>query len=104
MVQSVKKSLIYERIEEIHLFRCVLKDITDHIFQHSFRKLHIILKICKCTLRLDHPELSCMTGCVGILCTESRSECVDVTKCLCISLTIQLAAYSKVGLFSKEIL
>ena len=45
-----------------------------------------------------------MTCRVGVLSTESRSECVDITECLCISLTVELTAYSKVGLFAKEIL
>ena len=104
MVQSVKKPLINEGIEEVHFLRCVLKNITDHVFQHSLRQLHIILKVCKCTLRLDHPELRCMTGGVGIFCTECRSECVNVTECLCISLSVQLSAYGKVCLLSEEVL
>ena len=104
MVQSVKKSLVYEGIEEIYLLRCILKNVTDHIFQHSFCKLHSILNICKCTLRLDHPELSCMTCCIGVLCTESRSECVDIAECLCKCLTVELTAYCKVSLFSEEVL
>ena len=104
MVQSVKKPLVNEGIEEVHFLRCILKDITDHVFQHSLCKLHSILKVCKRTLRLDHPELSCMAGSVGILSTEGRSECVDIAECLCISLSVQLSAYGKVCLLSEEIL
>ena len=38
MVQSVKKPLVHEGIEEVHFLRCILKNVTDHIFQHSLRK------------------------------------------------------------------
>ena len=43
MVQSVQKSLINKRIEEIHLFRCILQYITDHIFQHCLCKIHVVI-------------------------------------------------------------
>ena len=104
MVQSIKKSLVYEGIEEIHLLRSVLQHVADDIFQHSFCKFHSILNIRKCTLRLDHPELSRMTCCVRVLCTESRSKCVDIAECLCKCLTVELSAYCKVSLFSEKVL
>ena len=104
MVQTIQKSLVDEGIKEVHFLRSILKDITDHVFQHLFCKVHVVIQICKCTFRLDHPELCCMACRVGVLSTESRSECVDITECLCISLTVELSAYSKVGLFAKEIL
>ena len=84
VVQTVDQSFVYERIEEIHLFRSVFHHVADNIFQHA--------------------ELSRMAGCVGILSTECWSECVNVAECLCISFTVQLSAYGKVCLFSKEIL
>ena len=45
-----------------------------------------------------------MTCGVGVLCTEGRSEGVDVAECLCISLAVELSAYSEVGLLAKEVL
>ena len=32
VVQAVEQSLVYEGIKKVHLFRCVLQYITDHIF------------------------------------------------------------------------
>ena len=104
VVQTVDQSFVYERIEEIHLFRSVFHHIADNIFQHVFCKDHVIFQICKCDFRLDHPELGGMTCGVGILRTECRSECVNVAECLCISLSVQLSAYGKVCLLSEEIL
>ena len=75
----------------------------DDVFQHGFCQDHIIVQICKSNLRLDHPELRCMTGRVGVLCTEGRSECIDVTECLCIRLAVQLSAYGQVGRFIEEV-
>ena len=104
IMKSVKKSFINERVEEVHLFRCILKYIVDHILQHSLSQFHIIFKICKCNLRLDHPELCRMSCCVRVLCAECRSKCINITECLCISLSVKLTTYCKACLFSKEIL
>ena len=104
MIQSVKKSFVHKRIEEVHFLWSILKNISDHIFQHRFCKIHVIFKISKCTLRLDHPELSCMTCGVGVLSTESWSKCIYITECLCKCLTVQLTAYSQICLLAKEIL
>ena len=104
MVQTVQKSLVYEGIEEVHLFRSILKYIADHIFQHGLCKVHVILEVSECTLWLDHPELSCMTCGVGVLCTECRSECVYIAECLCKGLAVQLTAYCQVGLLAEEVL
>ena len=104
MVQTIQKPLVNEGIEEIHFLRSILKYITDHIFEHFLCKIHVVIQICECTLRLDHPELSCMTCGIGILCSESRSKCINIAECLCIGLTIELSAYGKVCLFAEEVL
>ena len=88
MVQTVQKTLVHEGIKEVHLFRSILQYIADDIFEHGLCHLHVVIKICECHLRLDHPELCCMTGGVGILCTEGRSEGIDITECLCIGLAV----------------
>ena len=44
-----------------------------------------------------------MAGGIGVFCTESRSERIDVTERLCISLTVQLSTYSQVGRFIEEV-
>ena len=43
VVQSVQKSFINERVEEIHLFRCVLKHITNYILQHCLCQIHVVI-------------------------------------------------------------
>ena len=103
MLQSLDQSLVNELIEECHLFRCILQYIADNVFQHALCQQHIILQISKCHLRLNHPELSCMSGSIGILCTESRSEGVNILKCTCEGLSVQLSTYSQIGRFVKEV-
>ena len=104
MVQSLKESLVYEAVEEVHLLRSVLKHISYNILNHALSKYHIILKVCKRHLRLNHPELSSMPCCVGVLCTEGRTECINVLECHRIGLAVKLAAYRKISRLSKEIL
>ena len=104
VLEAVQKSLVYEVIEKCHLFRCILKDIVDHVLKHALCKHHIILKIGKSDLRLDHPKLCRVAGCVGILGSERRSECVDILECHRISLTVELSGYGQVGRLIEEIL
>ena len=104
VLQTIQQSLVYEIIEKCHLFRRILQYIIDHILEHALCKHHIILKIRKSDLRLDHPELCRVAGRVGILCSKRRSECVDILECHRISLTIQLSGYSQVGWLIEEIL
>ena len=79
-LQAINETLVDELIEESHLFRSILKNIVDDILDHRFRDFHVIFKICKCHLRLNHPELRCMARGIGILGTECRSECVHVAE------------------------
>ena len=88
MVQTLDQSLVHETVEELHFFRCMLHNVADDIFQHCLSKLHIVLQISESDFRLDHPELCCMAGGIGILCTEGRSEGVDVAECLCKGLAV----------------
>ena len=88
IIQTVKKSFIYKRIEEIHLFRRIFQHIADHVFQHGFCKSHIIIKICKGHLRLDHPELCRMSCRIGIFRTERGSERINIPESLGVSLSV----------------
>ena len=88
MVQSVQKPFINKGVEEVHLLRSVLQHIADHIFQHSFCHLHIVLKIRESHLRLDHPEFCRMTGSIGIFRPECRSESIDIPESLGESFTV----------------
>ena len=103
MVQPVQESLVNKGVEEVHLLRRILQHIADHIFQHSLCHLHIVLKICKSHLRLDHPELSRMAGSIGILCPECWTKGIDIPEGLCKGLSVELTADSQVGWLLKEI-
>ena len=104
MVQSLQKSLVHEAVEEIHLLRCVLQDIVEDVLQHRLCQLHVILEICERNLRLDHPELRRMSGCIGVLRPEGWSECIDISKSLCKWLYIQLPGHGQMCRLTEEIL
>ena len=59
-LESLDQSLVHERVEESHLFRRVVENVADDIFQHRLRDVHIVRKIRKRHFRLDHPEFSRM--------------------------------------------
>ena len=61
VLKSVKKSLVNELVEESHFFGCMLKSVSDDIFEHILSYLHVIGKLRKSDLGLDHPELRGMT-------------------------------------------
>ena len=44
-----------------------------------------------------------MSLCVGILCSESRSEGVDITECHCKSLALELSGTGDECLLSEEV-
>ena len=88
MFQTLDKTFVHEGIEKVHLFRRMLQNIVDDIFQHGLCQDHIVLQVCKRDFRLDHPELSRMTGSIGILCTEGRSEGIDIAEGLCEGLAV----------------
>ena len=88
VVQALQQALIHELVEEAHLLRSVFQHIGDDILDHILGKAHIVAQVGKCDLRLDHPELSCMTGGIGIFRTESRSKGVDIFECHGVSLTV----------------
>ena len=104
MLESFDQALIYEIVEELHLFRSILQNEVDDVLDHGLGKEHVVLEICKCDLRLDHPELRRVTCRVTVLGTECRSESVDVLKCHCEGLAVQLAADREVGRLVEEVL
>ena len=87
-MKPVQKPLVHKRIEEIHFLRRLFQHITYHILQHSLRQHHVIIQICKCHLRLYHPELRRMSRRIRVLRAESRSESVNIAECLGISLAV----------------
>ena len=104
MVEAVQKALVDELVEEVHLFGCILQHIADDVFEHVFGQLHVVLEVCEAELGLDHPELSCVTGGVGDLCAESRSEGVDIAEGKGIGLDIKLAADGQVDWLAEKVL
>ena len=103
IVQAFKQSFFHELVEKLHLFRCMLQNIVDDVFDHSLCQLHVILEVCKSDFRLNHPELRRMSCSIGVLGSESRPEGVHVSKRQGKSLRFQLSAYGQASFLAEEV-
>src|SRR5688572_2155966 len=80
-------------------FQC----IAHEVLQELLSELHVILQIIKSHLRFNHPEL-CEVACsIGILCTESWSEGIDISQRQGVGFPFELSRYCKVGVAAKEV-
>ena len=104
MLKPLNKTLVYKAVEEIHLLRTVIKHVSDYILKHTLCKHHIVLKVCKAYLGLNHPELGSMSCCVGILCSEGRTKGIYILEGKGKGLNIKLSRYGKVCRMTIEIL
>ena len=104
MIQPFQKPAVNQRMKEIHLLRRFLQHIADHIFQHGFCQLHIILQVRESHLRLNHPELRRMAGGIGILRPECGAKGIDLPESLGKCLPIQLPADSQIRHLPEKIL
>ena len=90
LLKLLFKSLGYELVEEFNLCSTLFKSVLDYILEHILFCIHKSFKMSKCHLGFDHPELVGMSLGVGILCSESRSKCVDLLECHSICLAMKL--------------
>ncbi len=51
-------------VEETDIVFAMLKSIVDAIFYELFREVHVVGNLIESHLRLHHPELRKMSGCV----------------------------------------
>ena len=58
------QSFVDKGIKELNFLGALFKHRSDCILSHCLSGIHIILKIRKCKLRLNHPEFRGMTGSV----------------------------------------
>ena len=104
MLKSLNKTLVNKAVEEIHLLRTVVKYISDDILKHTLCKHHIVLKVCKAYLRLNHPELCSMSCCIRVLSPECRTKGIYVLECKGKGLNVKLSRNCKVCRMTIEIL
>ena len=102
--KASKESLVNEAVEELELCLAVIHYVVDDVLDHIPSELHIVIKIRKCDLRLDHPELCRVTCGVGVLCSEGRTEGVDVTERHSVGLALKLTRNGEVCALAEEVL
>jgi len=103
MIQTIQQAFVHKFAEKFHFFRGFFEDEVDDVFYHVLCQLHVVLKVGKSDLRLDHPELGCVSCGVGVFCPESRSECIYVAESHGKSFSFQLSAYCQVSFFPEKI-
>ncbi|MDT4872086.1 hypothetical protein FQZ97_1072530 [compost metagenome] len=64
-------------LQELQVFRAMLQGITDNVFDKALRQVHVIFEVKESYFRLYHPEFGQVTGGIGVLGPESRSEGID---------------------------
>ena len=78
--------------------------VADEVFDEFFGEGHVALKIAKCHLRLDHPELRGVAGSVGVFGAERGPESINIRKCRGEDLGFKLAGDGEKRFLGEEIL
>ena len=103
LLKTFDQALLDEAVKELHLLGSILQDVADQVLDHCFLDPDQVVQICKCHLRLDHPELGRMSRRVGILSAEGRSEGIDIAERFHVSLDVELAGNGQEGRLAEEV-
>ena len=102
--ESLDETVVVFVVEEPYIVNAVLQCPGNQVFDEFLRKVHIVLYIVECHLRLNHPELSKMSRGIGILSPECRAECIDFANGSRSKFAFELSAHGKAGLLPEKIL
>ena len=103
-LKALQQSLVNHVVQELQVILAVVKCPAYAVLDEVLLKVHQLLLIQESNLGLDHPELGQVARSVGVLGTECRTKGVDGAQCGCTKLTLQLTAYGKRSLLTKEII
>ena len=81
----------------------VFQHIAYNVLEHRLSQVHVLSEAGKGDLGFDHPELSRVTGRIGILGAECGAEGIDFVKRHAVCFRFQLAADRQVCFFAEEI-
>src|SRR5690606_25126477 len=81
----------------------VFQNVSDNVFQEIFRQVNVIFQIIESHFWLYHPELGEMSGCIGVLGTESRPESINPSQSHGCSFCFQLPGNGKICFFTEKI-
>ena len=94
-LQSVDECLVDHLVQELKVILTVVECPLNAILNEVFFKIHQVVHVDERHLWLYHPELCQVTGSVGVLCTERRTEGIDSTQGGGSQLSLQLATHSE---------
>ncbi len=88
----------------MYFVRTFVKHSLYNIFNKLFGYFYYVGKLCKSHLWFNLPKLCCVTSCVTVLCSESRSKRINLSHCHCCNFAFELAGNSKSRLLTEKVL
>ena len=103
-LQAGAQSLIHKLAEEFKIPAGIIQHGAGNVLDEGFCNVHIAVDVAESHFRLNHPELSSVTGGIAVLRTESRTEGIDIAQGAGKGFTLQLAGNSQIGRLAEEII
>ena len=104
MVQALEQTLVHKLVEHIELVGAGGHNVLKDVLEHGLGVVHVVVKVGKGHLGLDHPKLGGVARGVGVLGTEGGAKGVHVTKGHGKVLGIELAGHGEACMLAKEVL
>ena len=104
VLEALEQTLVHEGVEKLHLLWAALDDGVYDVLDHRLGVVHVVVKVCKCHLGLDHPELGGVALSVGYLGAEGRAEGVNIAEGHGEVFGVELAGNGKARDLAEEIL
>mmetsp|Transcript_39392 Transcript_39392/g.47772 ORF Transcript_39392/g.47772 Transcript_39392/m.47772 type:complete len:214 (+) Transcript_39392:515-1156(+) len=100
---SIDTFFIIHLLKELHIVHAGLQQVFAAELNIFLRALHVIVDISKCNLRLDHPKLCQVAGCVAVLSSKCWTKSVHITHSAGKGLHLELTGHCKECLLAKEV-
>ena len=101
--ETFNKTFVYKLIEEEKVVHAVVQSPANAELNEVFFEIHEFVFLYESYFGFNHPELSQVARCIGILCAEGRTESVDLSQSHSTQFAFELSADGECGLFAKEI-
>ena len=102
-LQALYQTLVKHIIQELHIIGAVIQSPLYAELDEFFRQVHVIGNVIERNFRLHHPELSQVTGGIGVFRTERRPERIDSAQRRSGKFTFQLTGNRQTRLLSEKI-
>ena len=104
VVQALDQALVHKLVEHVELVGAGGHNVLKDVLEHGLGVIHVVVKVGKGHLGLDHPKLGGMARGVGVFGAEGGAKGVHVAKGHGKVLGIELAGHGKARVLAKEVL